>query len=299
MQERDPVASSTRPFPADARLVWVTGAGGLIGNYLVQIAPRFAPAWRVRGLTRADLDLLDARAVRRRFEQDAPRLVIHCAALSNTPACQKEPELARRLNIEVTARLAELAADISFIFLSTDMVFDGRTGNYDERASVNPLSVYAETKVAAEKILLANPKHTVIRTSLNGGTSLTGDRGFNEQLRAAFRGGQRLTLFVDEFRQPIPAVETARAVWELAVLNRPGLYHVAGGERLSRWQIGQLIAARWPQLHPVIEPESLATYRGAPRSPDTSLNCSKAQKLLSFPLPGLTEWLAAHPGEPF
>jgi dTDP-4-dehydrorhamnose reductase len=298
-QERDPLDPSGRPTPAEARPAWVTGAGGLIGNCLVQTAPRLAPGWRVRGLTRPDLDLLDARAVRHRFEADAPGLVIHCAALTHTPTCQKEPRLARQLNVEVTARLAELAADIPFIFFSTDLVFDGRSGNYDESAAVNPLSVYAETKVAAERIVLANPKHIVIRTSLNGGTSPTGDRGFNEQLRRAFQERKQLSLFVDEFRRPIPAVETARAVWELAALNPPGLFHVAGGERLSRWQIGQLLAARWPQLQPRIEPASLATYQGAPRSPDTSMNCAKAQKLLSFPLPGLTEWLARHPDEPF
>ncbi len=280
-------------------LVWITGAGGLIGNYLAQIAPRFAPAWQVCALARAQLDLQDSEAVRREFLRDKPKLVIHCAALTHTPTCQKNPDLARQLNVEVTAVLAELAAEIPFFVFSTDLVFDGRKGNYDESAPVNPLSVYAETKAAAEKIVLANPRHTVIRNSLNGGTSPTSDRGFNEQLRQAFQKGQTLTLFTDEFRCPIPAIETARAVWELAGKNACGLYHVAGSERLSRWQIGQLIAARWPQLHPKIEPESMATYQGAPRSPDTSMNCGKAQKLLSFPLPGLTQWLAARPEEVF
>jgi dTDP-4-dehydrorhamnose reductase len=280
-------------------IAWITGAGGLIGNYLVQTAPRLAPTRHVRGLTRAELDLQDFEAVRREFRRDTPQLVIHCAALTHTPTCQKNPELARKLNVDVTAVLAELAADIPFFLFSTDLVFDGRTGNYDESAPVNPLSVYAETKVAAEKIVLASPQHTVIRTSLNGGTSPTGDRGFNEQLRQAFQKGQKLTLFTDEFRCPIPARETARAVWELAAQDRPGLFHVAGSERLSRWQIGQLIAARWPQLHPQIEPESLATYQGPSRSPDTSLNCAQAQRHLSFPLPALTEWLAANPQELF
>jgi len=274
---------------------WITGAGGLIGKALAQSAPRFAPAWEVCALTRADLDLLDSDAVRRRFQQDAPELVIHCAALSHPPVCQKNPQLARRLNVDVTSLLADLAQDIPFVFFSSDMVFDGRAGDYDESAPANPLNFYAETKVAAEKLVLANPKHIVIRTSLNGGTSPTGDRGFNEHLRRAFAAGQKLTLFTDEFRRPIPAVETARAVWELAALNQPGIYHVAGSERLSRWQIGQLIAARWPQLNPKIEPESVTGYRGAPRPPDPSLNCAKAQKLLSFPLPGLRQWLAAHP----
>jgi dTDP-4-dehydrorhamnose reductase len=280
-------------------LAWITGAGGLIGHYLVQTAPRFAAAWRVRGLTRSEVDLQDFDAVRREFGLDTPRLIIHCAALSKTQDCEKDPALARKLNVDVTRSLAGLAANIPFIFFSSDLVFDGRRGGYDESAAVNPLGVYAETKIAAEHIVLTNPKHSVVRTSLNGGISPTGDRGFNEQLRRAFREGKQMTLFTDEFRSPIPAAATAQAVWELAAQNRPGLYHLAGSERLSRWQIGQLFAARWPELKPNIQPESLATYRGAPRSPDTTLNCAKIQKLLSFPLPHLSEWLKANPGDVF
>ena len=281
------------------KTVWITGAGGLIGSYLVRSAPRFAPDATVAALTRDRLDLTDASAVRAEFRRQEPRLVIHCAALSKSTECQAHPALARKLNVEVTALLAELAEEIPLVFLSTDLVFDGRTGNYDESATVNPLGVYAETKAAAERIILANPKHTIVRLSLNGGTSPAGTRGFNEQMRRVWQAGQSMRLFTDEFRSPIAAEVTARAIWELAARDNPGLYHVAGSERLSRHQIGQLLAARWPELKPRIEPASLKEYAGAPRAPDTSLNCAKAQKLLSFRLPGLTEWLSAHPDEHF
>jgi len=275
----------------------ITGAGGLIGNYLVQSAAAYAPGWRIIGLRRGDLDLTDFAAVRARFQRDRPQLVIHCAALSKSAVCEADPTRARKLNVEVTAVLCELASsrDCGMVFFSSDLVFDGRRGNYVETDAVNPLSIYGETKVAAEQIVLSNPLHVVIRTSLNAGVSPTGDRGFNEEMRRAWQAGQTLRLFTDEFRNPIPAEVTARAVWELIAKNRTGLYHMAGSERLSRWQIGQLLAARRPQLDPRIEPASLKEYRGAPRSPDTSLNCAKAQRLLSFRLPGLTEWLRAHP----
>jgi dTDP-4-dehydrorhamnose reductase len=279
--------------------IWITGAGGLIGNYLVQSAPVFPPGTTVTVLTRPALDLTDASAVRAEFCRQNPELVIHCAALSKSPDCEANPALARKLNVEVTALLAELAAHIPFVFVSSDLVFDGRSGNYDESSPPNPLSVYAETKAAAERIVLANPKHLIIRTSLNGGTSPTGDRGFNEQMRRAWQAGQFLRLFTDEYRSPIAARVTARAIWELAGQGQTGLYHVAGSERMSRHQIGQLLAARWPQLHPRIKPASLKEYSGAPRAPDTSLNCAKAQRLLSFRLPGLSEWLSAHPDEAF
>ena len=278
-------------------LVWITGAAGLIGNYLVQTAPRFAPTWNIAGLTRPRLDLLDGAAVRNAFVQDRPQLIIHCAALSRSPECQGQPELAGRVNVDVTALLCELAADLPLAFFSTDLVFDGRSGGYYESSPVNPLSVYAETKVAAEMIVLANPRHLVIRTSLNAGVSPTGDRAFNEQMKRAWARGERLRLFTDEFRSPIPASVTARATWELINEKQSGLFHVAGRERISRYDLGKLFAAHWPKLSTPMDPASCREFQNPPRAPDTSLNCMKAQNVLSFQLPAFSEWLRDHPEE--
>ena len=219
--------------------------------------------------------------------------------MTKPPECQSNPASARRVNVETTALLAELAANIPFVFISTDLVFDGRKGNYIETDPVNPLSVYAETKVAAEQIVLANPRHTVLRTSLNGGVSPTRDRGFNEQIRNAWQRGQKLSFFTDEFRSPIRAEFTARACWELFSRRLGGIFHVAGREKLSRAQMGEMLARRYQHLNPQFETSSLKDYVGAPRSPDTSLDSSKAQAQLSFQLPGLTDWLLENPTAPF
>jgi len=129
--------------------------------------------------------------------------------------------------------------------------------------------------------------------------SRTGNRGFNEQLRSSLQTGQGMTLFTDEFRSPIPAVETARAVWELLNKNCAGIYHVAGAEKLSRLQIGELLIKRWPEIKTKIESGSAKDFSGPPRALDTSLNISKVQKVLSAPLPGLAEWLMANPDKLF
>ena len=278
------------------RLAWITGAGGLIGNYLVQTAPA---GWKPRGLARKDADLTDFKKVEELFNREKPALVVHCAALSRSPECQADPAAARRNNVEATARLGALAWDIPFIFFSTDLVFDGQKGGYIETDAVNPLSVYAETKAEAELAVLKNPLHAIIRTSLNGGVSPAGNRGFNEELRAQWKKGAAPRLFTDEFRSPIPAVATAQAVWRLAERYQPGIFHLAGTERLSRWDIGEALAARWPELHPRLERASLKEYNGAPRPPDTSLDCSKIKRLLDFKLPGLRGWLRDHPDEIF
>lgn len=279
------------------KLAWITGAGGLIGNYFVQTAPQFAPDWKVAGLTRAELDLADFNSVREKFQHDKPQLIIHCAAQSKVPACQADPKLAWKLNVNVTKMLADLASEIPFIFFSTDLVFDGRKGNYVETDATNPVSVYGETKVAAEKIVLQNPRHTIVRTSMNCGNSPTGDRGFSDELRQSWMRGQTTKLFTDEFRCPMFAGVTCRAVWELAGKNIGGIFHLAGSERMSRLQIGELIAAHYPELNPKIESGSLTEYKGAPRAPDTSMNCDKVQKLLSFSLPRFSDWMKEHSQE--
>ena len=282
-----------------SKTAWITGAGGFIGNYLFRTALKWAPRWQVRALTRGQLDLLEFDAVHREFRTDNPQLVIHCAAISTVAEAHANPALARRVNVEITKFLAELAAEVQFVFFSTDLVFDGRKGNYVETDAANPIHIYGETKLAAEQIVLKNPRHLVVRTSLNAGVSRTGNRGFNEQLRLALEAGQGMTLFMDEFRCPIPAVETARAVWELANKSCAGLVHVAGAERLSRWQIGQLLVKRRPELAAKIRPGSARDFPGPPRALDTSLNIARAQGILSAPLPGLTGWLAANPDEEF
>ena len=283
--------------------VWITGAGGLIGHALPSVpSAGFGPV----PLMRADLDLTDAAAVAARFRRDAPDAVIHCAGLTRNPACTADPALARRLNVGVTRHLAGLcaAAAVPLVFFSTDLVFDGRKGaSYVESDPVNPQGVYAETKAEAERVVLAAPGNLVLRTSLNYGRSPTGERAFNEELVRAWQAGRTTPLFTDEFRRPLAAEVTARATWELvtqllrpAAAERPaGLYHLAGTERLSRWQLGELIAARHPEAGPRLLPASLEDYSGPPRPPDCSLDCSRVQARLSFPLPRFTDWLAARP----
>lgn len=276
-------------------LVWITGAGGLLGHYLVRTAPRYAPQWRVLGLTRAMVDLTDAEAVARLWAQDPPECVIHCAAISKAVACEADPARTHAVNVAATAHLSQLASRSRLIFLSSDHVFDGRRGGYRETDAVSPLTVYGRSKVEAEQHVLAYPAHTVLRTSLTAGLSPTGDRSFLEETLQAWDQGKTLRLFADEFRCPLPASVTARAIWEVAAQPCAGLYHLAGTERLSRWEIGQLLAVEYPERHPQCVSSSLRDYAGPPRAPDLSLDCAKLQAMLSFPLPGFRAWIAAHP----
>jgi len=160
-----------------------------------------------------------------------------------------------------------------------------------ESDEVNPLNLYAQTKVEAERIVLASPGNVVIRTTLNAGKSPTGDRSFAEQMRTAWQRGETLKLFTDEFRNPIGADVTAGAIWEISNSEATGIFHLAGSECLNRLQIGQRLASRWTDLKCSMEPATLRDFPGPPRAADCSLDSQRAQSLLSFPLPRFSDWL--------
>jgi dTDP-4-dehydrorhamnose reductase len=265
--------------------VWITGAGGLIGSHLARLAAETRRDWRVVPLGRSDLDLADPRAVEERFTTEAPTLIIHCAALSRSPACQENPRLARTLNVDVPKQLGELCSLSRLVLFSTDLVFDGQTGNYTEDDPPNPILIYGETKAEAEALVLRNPRHLVVRTSVNAGRSPTGNRGFDEELRNAWAQGRTTRLFGDEYRTPIQAAETARAVLDLVRDDACGIYHVSGSEPLTRWEMGQLVAQHHPEWNPRLERTSLRDFPGPPRPANVTLNCSKTETLLTRPLP--------------
>lgn len=235
--------------------------------------------------------MFDEAAVRELFRKEQPRLLIHCAAVAQFPLCQAYPDLAQRTNVGITNYLVEMAADIPFVFFSTDLVFDGVKGNYVEEDAPHPLSVYGRTKAQAEDIVRQHPSHTIIRLSLTGGHSRDGNRGFNEEMKNAWRDGKILNLFVDEYRCPSSADVVSRAVWEIIKKNARGTFHLCGPERLSRFAIGQMLAEKHSELNPRINATSRTSYQGPPRPPDTSMNCAKTRALLSFDIPRFSDWL--------
>ncbi|MEP6891143.1 MAG: NAD(P)-dependent oxidoreductase, partial [Nitrospirota bacterium] len=256
-----------------ASLVLITGAAGLIGHYLLKTAPRWAPQLEVRGITRQDVDLTDAANLTGVVRSLKPLAIIHCAALSRTKDCEQDPESARRINVEVTAHLAQLSQDIPFIFLSSGEVFDGRTGWYSEMDEPNPINVYGQTKLEAEQPVLRNPRHTVVRIVLTAGTSEKGDRSFVGDMCRTAKAGKDVTLYADEFRCPLPAGVIARAIWEVVERKQPGLYHLGGSERLSRWEIGETLLPWYPELKGRLLKGSARSHVGSPRPADLSLRC--------------------------
>lgn len=295
--------------------ILLTGASGLLGgncfarlarNPSVQCLATFhdasftIPEKFTNGHDAFALDLTDNTAVWNILSTLQPNIIIHTAAQTETAFCEWNRNAAKSLNIDATKTLATLAEmfDARFIFISTDLVFDGTKGNYSEEDAPNPLSYYAETKLEAEllvKHLVGN--YVILRSPLLLGVSPRGTRSVNERLKKELDAGKHVKLFDDEFRTPIFADVLARVIEEVAVgalSETTGLFHAGGSERLSRVALGRKIAERWQYNPELIEQVSSGDIAAVPQRPkDVSLNAKKLHSLLPFALPTLEESLNA------
>jgi dTDP-4-dehydrorhamnose reductase len=236
------------------RRLLVTGAGGHLGTYLLRRAVQQGIevlAWTGSqseerfGIRLRPIDLAETDRVVHAFREARPAAVLHAAAVSSIAACHQDPNRARRINIEGTRLLAELAheANARLLLVSTDLVFDGQRAPYDEHADPCPLSLYGQTKRAAEQAILAFAEQVVARVSLLFGPALASRSSFFDHLLSALRNRRPLPLFVDEWRTPLALSTAAQALIELLGSEVNGLVHIGGPERMSRHDMGQRLAA--------------------------------------------------------
>src|ERR1051325_2051376 len=193
--------------------ILVTGASGLLGLNLCLMKFR---THTIVGVDRGKLagtpfelvqaDLTRPGAVSRLIEAVRPDAMIHTAANANIDSCESDPPGARYLNAEIPGSLAEACAksDIRFIHISTDAVFDGtKDGVYVEDDLPNPLSIYAQTKLAGEQaVLSANANAAVARVNFFG-WSLSGTRSLSEFFVNKLSTGQQCNGFTDVYFCPM------------------------------------------------------------------------------------------------
>lgn len=280
----------------------VTGSGGLLGSHLVRLAQgRFETLGLLRKRLatlpgpQREVDLVDEALLDQTVRSFRPHVVIHAGAITAPVACENDPEQATLVNVRATAQLAERCAELGtrFIFLSTDLVFDGNKGMYREDDAVAPSSHYGQTKVLAEEETRRRaPNHVIARTSLMVGYSPRGNRAVNEIMKLAADRGERMPLFVDEYRCLIGAANLAEVLLEFAERSETGTFHVVGPERRSRAEWGLLIARHFGWEQSLIKPTRRADVPCMPpRPPDVSLDISKATNLLRTRIKSIPEVL--------
>ncbi len=252
----------------------VIGGSGQIGGWLLRVLAErgHAAVGTYASTPFPGLHGLDAS---RREEAAAwvrsqrPDVVFYPAGFTWVDGCERDPERAYAANLHEPLNLARAAAELGarFVYFSTDYVFDGNDGPYDESAPPHPLSVYGKAKLEAEQALERElgPRALVARTSWVFGPERQG-KNFAYQLARALSAGQELVCPSDQISSPSYGPDVARAAVLLAEAGESGLIHVVGPEVVDRVTFARRIATALgldPDFIKGIPTASLA--QGAPR----------------------------------
>ena len=245
----------------------ITGASGLLG---INLAMEAMSEHEVIGVDRGKLKLAPFPVIKTNFynsrafdpalDSNQPDWVINCAALANLEECEKHPDQARILNINLPRELADACAkrNIPFIHLSTDAVFDGtKEGAYTEDDEPNPQGVYSQTKLDGEHAVFeANPQAIVARVNFFG-WSLTNRRSLGEFFVNNLNEGKSVSGFTDVIFCPMWVNHLGRTLLEMLEKNLHGLYHVVGAQAMSKYQFGVEVARKFGLRESLIEPQSV------------------------------------------
>lgn len=202
------------------------------------------------------LDATNKQAVQEIIKEFKPDIVLFPAAKPYVDYCELNSEETWKINVEAVKNVLEEIAEqkITFVYFSSDYVFDGCCGPYTEEDKINPISVYGRQKAECERIVREMcPKHIIIRT-----TGVYGwedeQKNFVASLIKRINSGETVTVPVDQIGSPTYAADLARAVFDLIKNKATGIYNVSGPEVMNRYEFALVIASIFGLNQSLIKP---------------------------------------------
>ncbi|MER5428562.1 sugar nucleotide-binding protein [Streptomyces sp. NPDC002588] len=269
--------------------VLIIGGSGFLGGELIRQATAaghetsatFASRpGRAAGAAWHRLDLRDPARVAGLIAEVAPSVVVDVSSGGADWAVTADGS--------VRVALAAAERGCRLVHVSSDAVFSGSRVRYDESCLPDPVTPYGAAKAAAETaVRLLMPAAAVARTSLIIGHGRSVHERTVHALADGTRGG---ALFTDDVRCPVHVEDLAAALWEIALSDAAGMFHLAGPDALSRHDLGVLIARR-DGLDGARLPAGRRAESGLPGALDVRLDSGATQEGLRTRLRGAREFL--------
>ena len=250
---------------------------GVTGQLGFDLARTFDLPGELVRLTRVDLDLLEPGAIARVLRDVRPTHVVNCAAYNLVDRAEDERARAFALNADAVGALAETcqALDATLVHFSTDYVFDGtKTSPYLEDDAPRPLSVYAESKLAGERLALARCARTfVVRVCGLYGVAQSASAGrtnFVETMLRLAASGKPIRVVSDQVLTPSYTLDIAPKVWRVLARGAPGIYHLSSAGQTSFYDFAREIF-RQSGLTPPLTAVTAAQFGARARRPSYSV----------------------------
>jgi len=271
--------------------ILITGGSGLLGQYLNLFLSKDNEICSLYNLNPGNclnynsykIDITDSNGMSELFNSFKPDVVIHTACFSRPETCASANEdLVLRTNIDATEYISELCekCKAKLIYTSTDLVYDGYQGEMlNEDAILNPLSLYARTKLSAEeKIQNTFEDFIILRTALLFGIGLNHSRNNFHNMFDNFRSGKKFKLFIDQFRTPLSLINASEIITGLCNSELKNIILNFGGkERVSRAGLAEILCNECNFDKNLIEKISMDDINGFTKVPDVSLNTGLLQ----------------------
>jgi dTDP-4-dehydrorhamnose reductase len=279
--------------------ILITGANGFVAYYLIKLLLEQKNIiviatgkgscrlpFNQKNFIYTSLDFTDAAETKNVITKYLPTHIIHAGAISKPDDCEMNKPLADKINVEGTKNLLNAAQNIhaSFLVVSTDFVFDGVTGFCTETDVVNAVNYYGQTKVAAEK-LVQQYKYdwSIVRIALVYGKPQLGRNNIVTLVKEKLERGEEYSVFSDQLRTPTYVEDVAKGILLMLQKNANGIYHIAGQDILSPYEIA-IATAKYLQLNESLIKNITAAdlVQPALRPAITNFNIDKAKKDLGF-----------------
>jgi dTDP-4-dehydrorhamnose reductase len=221
------------------------------------------------------------------FDEHRFAAVLDCAGNCALKACELDPAMAWRINVDGARNLVDQVARRAcrLVHLSIDLVFSGtRGGSHVESDATDPVTVYGKTMVAAERLILDSlPAACSLRISLPMGVSFNGHAGAIDWIQSRFKKSKPATLYFDEIRTPTYTDCLNRLCETMLAGDLAGLYHAGGPRPLSLFQIAQIVnrVGGYDPRHLMGCPRKDAGPV-PPRAGDVSMDSSKLAAALGY-----------------
>lgn len=184
------------------------------------------------------LDISNRSDVKSLVSSFRPDVILNAAAMTNVDACERERELAWKMNVTAVENLTEVCRriDAKLVHVSTDYVFDGRTGNYSEGDRVHPVNYYGKTKLAGENIIISSGiDFAILRTILVYGTGVNVKNNFALWVINSLHEKKQIRCAYDQISNPTHVFDLAVAMKQTVDHDAAGIFHIAGAETVSRY----------------------------------------------------------------